>query len=105
MTNSTQEWFEVDRDAITRNLYLCTFSPTAPTPLDELAAEYHERCETYDRLVCTGPIIDNSIMPATHDERRLIERNARTVLAELTDRARCLGYTYRQLIEVIHSHA
>ncbi|ADP02352.1 gp7 [Burkholderia phage KS14] len=100
-----EAWFNVDAERMRRDLYIGTFAPTPRTQLDELAAEYHERCEAYDRLVCTGPIIHGSIMPATAHELRLIGRNARAVLRELAERAAMLGYSSRQLTKAIQENA
>ncbi|BCB23186.1 hypothetical protein KNT66_gp14 [Burkholderia phage FLC5] len=100
-----EAWFNVDRELMRRDLYLGTFAPTPRTQLDELAAEYHERCEAYDRLVCTGPIKHGSIMPATTRELHLIGRHARDVRHELTKRAELAGYTSQQLTKAINNHA
>lgn len=63
-----------------------------PTPreiyLYNLAKEYDERTEAYDRLVCTGPIKDGYILPANNQERHLVMRNARRTMQELADRAK-----------------
>ncbi|RQS60397.1 hypothetical protein [Burkholderia sp. Bp8986] len=69
--------------------------------LTSLAVEYHERCEAYDRVVCTGPIIDGAIMPFSPRERSLVSANAWRVRCELVQRAECLGYTARALIAAI----
>lgn len=55
--------------------------------LHELAVEYHQRTEAYDRTVCSGPIGRDGIMPATARETALVNRNALHVLKELTQRA------------------
>jgi hypothetical protein len=82
-----------------RDLYLCTFKPTPRTQLDELAAEYHERCEAYDRTVCTGPIIRGEIMPANWCERELINRNAAALRHALFVCAENVGFTRQQITE------
>jgi hypothetical protein len=69
--------------------------------LFSLAAEYRERCEAYDRLVCTGPVIHNEIMPAGSHELFLINRNASAVRRELAERAVRLGYTEQQFKEAL----
>lgn len=69
--------------------YLCEW----PKPTEEemylfsLAEEYHRRTEEYDRTVCSGPIKDGSIRPATGHELMLVNRNAIAVKHELQDRA------------------
>ncbi len=42
----------------------------------ELAEQYHRDTEGYDRAVCTGPIKEGVIWPATIEQMRLINRNA-----------------------------
>jgi hypothetical protein len=105
MRNETPAWFAVDPEAMRRDLYIGTFEPTPRTQLDELAAEYHERCETYDRRVCTGPIVRGSIAPANPRELRLINRHAIAVLRELRSRAELHGFSPIQLFKAIHNHA
>lgn len=73
-------------------LYCGTWDPHKDAPLHALADEYHERCEAYDRTVCTGPILDGSIMPIDHRERYLISRNAQRVRRELVERGARLGF-------------
>ncbi len=58
--------------------------------LYDLATEYHERCEAYDRTVCTGQL--------TTQERILINWNAVRVFAELRNRSGC---TYDELQSAI----
>lgn len=61
-----------------------------PTPYGEyflrLVAEYHERAEEYDRTVCTDTR-HGSAYPATGEQRKLINRNARELRATLLERA------------------
>jgi len=86
-----------------RKLYLC--EPRFHDALDELAVEYHERCERFDRLVCSGPVIDGSIIPVTRRERYLVSRNASAVRAEILSRAAVLGYSRAQVLKAIGRHA
>jgi hypothetical protein len=72
---------------------------------DSLAAEYHERCEAYDRLVCTGPIREGWIWPATSNEQRLININAMKIRAELKQRALMLGVSETEFTQAIKRHA
>ncbi|WP_175783731.1 hypothetical protein [Burkholderia ambifaria] len=76
-----------------RMLYSQTWEPD--NGLTSLAVEYHARCEAYDRLVCTGPIIDGAIMPIGARERSLISANARRVRRELEWRAERQGHAPR----------
>jgi hypothetical protein len=81
----------------------------APTEKDRylyaLAAEYHERTEAYDRMVCTGPICHGAIMPATPHEMALINRNALAVMRGLQDRAmREQSIERREVAQAIQRH-
>jgi hypothetical protein len=105
MLNDNAAWFNVDRERMRLDLYIGTFEPTPRTQLDELADEYHERCEAYDRRVCTGPIVRGSIAPANPHELRLINRHAIAVLRELRSRAELHGFSPIQLFKAIHDHA
>jgi hypothetical protein len=58
----------------------------ADKTLRELAREYHERTEAYDRSVCTGPIDRGRIMPANSDQFSAINKHAKMVREELTRR-------------------
>lgn len=64
--------------------YLATFPNENKTRLRELALEYHQKCEEYDRLVCTGPIKNGSVKPIGA-ELGLVNQNARKVFKELKD--------------------
>jgi len=68
-------------------------------PLFELAYEYHNLTETYDRSVCTGPIRDGSVLPATDRERHLIEKHARSVREVTRRKAEEMGFN-KQLMYV-----
>lgn len=96
------KWFNVDAEQMRRDLYIGTFEPTPRTQLDELADEYHERCEAYDRTVCTGPVGRDGILPATNSELRLINRNASAVRRDIERRALMLGYSHEQVARAIH---
>ncbi|WP_338616501.1 hypothetical protein [Pigmentiphaga sp. CHJ604] len=67
-----------------------------PTPsaieleLYQLAQAYYLETEAFDRAVCTGPILHGEIYPATDAEHRLIQINARKVLARQNQRAQQL---------------
>jgi hypothetical protein len=65
--------------------YLATLPSKNKIRLRELALEYHQKCEEYDRLVCTGPIKNGSIAPIGA-EVGLICRNARKVLREISEK-------------------
>ena len=69
--------------------------------LQEMAEQYHTECEAYDRTVCTGPVTKDGIMPATHDECALINRNALTVLQRILAAAEREGFSWRELADAI----
>ena len=52
MNEWQQEWQPTERD----------------NRLHELATRYHAECEAYDQTVCTGPMGQDGIMPATPHE-------------------------------------
>ena len=65
--------------------------------LHQRAMEYHVRTEVYDRSVCSGPVSDDGgIMPATAEERMLINRNAQKIFSELGAQALSMGFTFAQ---------
>jgi len=68
--------------------------------LDELAREYVERTEGYDRTVCDA-IVDGVAMPTTGEQRRRIEAHALLVYNELSRAAVMLGYTVSEFREAI----
>lgn len=70
-----------------------------------LAEEYDRRTELYDRRVCTGPIGQDGIMPATPAERAAITRHAHQVRRELVDRAVRAGFTEAQFKEAMMHQA
>ena len=61
----------------------------------DLAQQYYDRTERYDRIVCTGPIRNGSIMPADGTQFSLINRNARRVMNELMKEVIDLGFGFK----------
>lgn len=57
----------------------------------EMALEYCQRTEEFDRKVCTGPVVRDAIRPAGGDETSSINRNATRVLQSLSQRERDEG--------------
>lgn len=100
---------ELLHPALTRSdyarLFLGEFNQEQETPLDDLAREYYKRTEAYDRTVCTGPIEHGSIMPATSEEFRIINRHAIAVHRELRQRAEMQGYSSTQLHQAMRKYA
>jgi hypothetical protein len=69
-----------------------------PNPdVRRLAEQYEAECEAYDRTVCTGPIRDGSIMPATPQEFAQVQRHAREVLRRVLTEATSLGISRAEL--------
>jgi len=93
----------MDVDAFRKEL-LGTFEPM-DRRLWDLAVEYHQRCEAYDRTVCTGPIVKDGIMPVTHRELALINRHAVVVRRDIAQRAEQMGFTRKELQKAISSAA
>ena len=76
--------------------YLGTPSPGLPSELIALAQQYHDRTEQYDRTVCTGPIVNGSIMPNDGREYVLASKHAVAVRRTLCSEAERLGFTVDQ---------
>lgn len=58
---------------------------------------YHVECENYDRSVCTGPRMNDGVMPANGHERKLIGKHAAGLAARVLERAERLGLNRKQL--------
>lgn len=72
--------------------------------LVQLADEYHQRTEAFDRTVCTGPMGHEGIMPANPRQLALINANAQRIRRELVDRAVQAGFTEAQFkVAMMHS--
>ena len=84
------------------------FGEFEPTEKDRLACEladrYHKATEEFDRTVCTGPIKDGCIMPATAHEFGLINRHAKDVLHAIQLEASKAGITRKELWRAIGKH-
>lgn len=76
-----------------KKAYLLDFQPgREDLALEELARQYHERCDAYDRSVCTGfDPTSNEVIPANCRERRAVYRNALLVRADIIEQARAQG--------------
>ncbi len=73
--------------------------------LHQLARDYHALTESYDRSVCTGPIVRGGIMPATAEQRALINRHAAEVRKRLLAEAMRLGFSDQDFQRAIVRHA
>jgi len=79
-----------------------TWQPTErDNRLHELATRYHTECEAYDQTVCTGPALEDGIMPMTPHELALINRNAHVVLKRLKEEAARQGIGREELARAI----
>lgn len=74
-----------------------------PEPQDEhsiklrqLARQYIEGCEAYDRTVCTGPIERGAIMPRTSEEWALVRSNAHIAAEQLRRQAKDMGISAKE---------
>jgi hypothetical protein len=80
--------------------------PTATEKrLRELGDEYHAVTESYDRLVCTGPIVRGSIRPNCAWELAEINRHALRVRERLWIEAEKLGASRADLWAAIRDAA
>lgn len=79
------EWLISERDA---RLY-------------ELAAKYHQSCEAYDQMICTGPVRYGEIYPATPAEFNLINKNALKVRKAILDEAVNDGFSHAEILKAI----
>jgi hypothetical protein len=93
-----------DRECDFQDIYLGVWPAREEKYLYELATEYHERTEAYDRTVCTGGFRNGRILPATGHETMLINRNALAIRQELEERAKNHGMNRQQVKEAIHRY-
>ena len=71
--------------------------------LAQIAKIYHEEAEAYDRTVCSGPIIDGSIIPETSCQRTLISNNARKIQKRLENEY-AGRFTRSQILSAIRNY-
>lgn len=77
--------------------YACQFAQSDnEIELRKLAHDYHQLTETYDRMICTGPVLNDGIVPADGIERGRINKNARKVYDLLFIEAQKLGFSRAQ---------
>jgi hypothetical protein len=70
--------------------------------LYEIAKTYHQNCEVYDSLVCTGPIgRGGGILPATNEEFILINKNAQFEKEQAYKIGNEFGFTRDEIRESI----
>ncbi|SFT48744.1 hypothetical protein SAMN05216264_101581 [Pseudomonas marincola] len=64
--------------------YMCNFQQSPrEVLLFNIAEQYATSAEEYDRTVCTGPVINHEVMPATPREQFLSIQNARSAFDRL----------------------
>ncbi len=87
-----------------RKEYLAHFQPTAEDlALEELAHAYHERCDAYDRGVCSG-WRHGEPFPNDAYELGLINKHARRVRDDLFRQGASRGLTGEQVWQAIRDY-
>lgn len=86
-------------EAEARDLYLGEWR--ADKKAEELAEEYHARTEAFDRVVCSGPIRDGSILPVGPREAGLSSENAIKTREYVLSKADALGVPRREVLAAI----
>jgi hypothetical protein len=87
-----------------RKAHLMDFHPTAEDlALKELACVYHDRCDAYDRAVCSG-IRHNEPFPVDAYELGLINKHARRVRDDLIRQGTSMGLTGGQVDKAIRDY-
>lgn len=85
--------------------YLCSFDDQIrqEAGLIDLVQEYFRQTEDFDQSVCTGGMSRHvdGVMPATAEQRRLIDRNAIQARQSLGKQAKQKGYTATQLGDML----
>jgi hypothetical protein len=70
--------------------------------LHDLAQQYHDRCNAYDRMVCTGKSPrSGDVLPMNGRESGMVNRNARHVHEDIVRQGFVMGFTEKQIIEAI----
>lgn len=78
------EWAGAETRAWSPALYCGEFAPTEKDrKLYDLAKQYHDETELYDRGVCSGRTDDGIAMPVDNYELVMINRNAHKVRKRL----------------------
>ena len=61
--------------------------------LQELVREFSQKCDAFDNVVCTGPIVDGSRIPSNDWERRFSTQYVHRMRQEIKRKAQELGYS------------
>ncbi|WP_041376766.1 hypothetical protein [Polaromonas naphthalenivorans] len=85
--------------------HLCSFDDQIQQEADliDLVREYFRQTEDFDQSICTGGMSrhGDGAMPATAEQRRLINRNAIQARQALGEQAEQKGYTPAQLGDML----
>lgn len=82
-------------------MYLCDFTPSEKDKrLYELAKYYHETCESYDRIICTG-----SIRPMNSFEFADINKHALQVKQYCIRKGQSDGLTKKEVRKAISDYS
>lgn len=77
--------------------YRATFIPSREEDeLRKLAHKYHKLTEAFDRTICTGPIVNGAIMPASPSEFSKSSKHATQIRDQLGEIASSLGFSKSQ---------
>lgn len=63
-----------------------------PRALEEIAMQYHDNTERYDRTVCTGRMMNGVAVPADSRQFSLINRNAHVERNNAIRKGQDIGY-------------
>lgn len=84
---------------------MCRFEITESNKIRyELAKQYHDETEAYDRVICTGPIRFGHITPATDRQMRLSAKNAHEVRNRIMVAAEGFGINRRDMQRAIANY-
>ena len=66
--------------------YTCNYEPSeTQLRLEDIAKEYHDRCDSFDRVACRMTAPDGEPIVTEPGEQALINKNARDVLRQLQE--------------------
>jgi hypothetical protein len=73
--------------------------------IEALATEYHEDCDLYDDMVCTGRFSrGGGRVPASIEQSVLINRHAKDVMSRLLEKGMVWKVTQQELTKSIRDH-
>lgn len=78
---------------------------SAEQALHDLARQYHERCDAFDRTVCTAKSPrSGEVLPANGYEQGLINKHAQHVHEDIVRQGHFMGFTPRQIEDAIREY-